>query len=69
MRTRGLVTMLRNRANREEIYSRPEYWNTKAAEDKSVGMWPNPHLNDLYHREQMEWFARETAGCDPPTGA
>ena len=22
-------------------------------------MWPNPHLNNLYHREQMEWFEWE----------
>lgn len=50
--------MIRNRAQREQVYSQPEYWDAKAAEfsGDSVGMWPNPHLNSLYHSEQLAWF-------------
>jgi len=49
----SLRQMLRNRRNREEVYSRPEYWNGKTEEHQghAVSMWPNNHLNRLYHRE------------------
>jgi 2-polyprenyl-3-methyl-5-hydroxy-6-metoxy-1,4-benzoquinol methylase len=49
----NLKQMLHNRRNREEVYSRPEYWNSKTEEHEgdAVSMWPNNHLNRLYHRE------------------
>jgi SAM-dependent methyltransferase len=46
--------MLLNRLRRAEVYSKAEYWDQKAAEldGHSVSMWPNNHLNALYHAEQ-----------------
>jgi len=53
--------MLRNRRNREEIYSRPEYWNGKTEEHlgDAVSMWPNNNLNRLYHLEMLALLASE----------
>jgi SAM-dependent methyltransferase len=47
--------MLVNRLRRAEVYSKAEYWDQKAEEldGHSVSMWPNNHLNELYHTEQM----------------
>lgn len=47
--------MLRDRRNRRQVYSRPEFWNTKASElaGDAVSMWRNNHLNRLYHAEQL----------------
>lgn len=55
MKTRGLRAALANRLRREQIYSRPDYWDGKAREysGRAVSMWGNNHLNELYHREQM----------------
>jgi SAM-dependent methyltransferase len=46
--------MLHNRLRRADVYSTAEYWDQKAAEldGHSVSMWPNNHLNELYHVEQ-----------------
>jgi SAM-dependent methyltransferase len=47
--------MLVNRLRRAEVYSTAAYWDHKAEEldGHSVSMWPNNHLNELYHSEQM----------------
>jgi len=52
---KGLVAMFRNRRNRKQLYSTPDYWNSKAVEleGDAVSMWPNNNLNRLYHREQL----------------
>lgn len=54
--TRGLLTLVRNRLNRAEVYSRAEYWDAKAREHAgdAVSMWPNSHLNALYSEEQAK---------------
>jgi 2-polyprenyl-3-methyl-5-hydroxy-6-metoxy-1,4-benzoquinol methylase len=51
----NFVNMLRIRLRREQIYTRSEYWDQKAVEytDKSISLWPNPSLNELYHKEQI----------------
>ena len=51
----NFVNMLRIRLRREEIYTQSEYWDQKAVEyaDKSISLWPNPSLNELYHKEQI----------------
>lgn len=56
MNAKGLGAMLRNRRNRKQLYSTPDYWNSKAVEHEgdAVSMWPNNNLNRLYHREQLE---------------
>lgn len=50
-----LAQMLRDRRRRRDVYSRPDFWNTKASEleGDAVSMWRNPHLNRLYHAEQL----------------
>ncbi len=57
----NLKQMFHNRRNREQIYSHPEYWNTKTEEHEgdAVSMWPNNHLNRLYHREMIALFDAE----------
>jgi SAM-dependent methyltransferase len=52
--------MLLNRLRRADVYSSAEYWDQKAAEldGHSVSMWPNNHLNELYHAEQTEVIDR-----------
>ena len=54
MDVKSVMAMVRNRMNRKEIYSRPEFWNAKAQQfsGNAVSMWPNNALNALYHREQ-----------------
>jgi SAM-dependent methyltransferase len=44
-----------DRKNREQLYCTAEYWDTKAAQQKSyaVSMWPNNHLNHYYHQERL----------------
>jgi 2-polyprenyl-3-methyl-5-hydroxy-6-metoxy-1,4-benzoquinol methylase len=46
--------MIANRLRRGEVYSKAEYWDKKAEEldGHSISMWPNNHLNELYHDEQ-----------------
>jgi len=50
--------MIRNRLNRERIYSTADYWNSKVEDyaGDAVSMWPNNHLNGHYHREQIEFL-------------
>ena len=56
MKITGIMTMWRNRAQRERLYSTAEYWDAKASEleGDAVSMWPNNTLNALYHKEQMD---------------
>jgi 2-polyprenyl-3-methyl-5-hydroxy-6-metoxy-1,4-benzoquinol methylase len=58
----NFANMLRIRLRREEIYTRSEYWDQKAVEydDKSISLWPNPSLNELYHREQINLIDKLT---------
>lgn len=51
----SLAKMLRDRRHRKDVYSRPDFWNRKAAElaGDAVSMWRNNHLNRLYHAEQL----------------
>jgi 2-polyprenyl-3-methyl-5-hydroxy-6-metoxy-1,4-benzoquinol methylase len=55
MKVSGLIAMLKNRAQREQLYSKAEYWDSKAEEmvGDAVSMWPNNELNRHYHAEQM----------------
>lgn len=55
MKVSSLSGMLANRLRRADIYSKADYWDQKAEEHAghSVSMWPNNHLNGLYHAEQM----------------
>ena len=49
-----LREMLRQRRDRERLYSTPEYWDGKASlyAGSAVSMWANETLNLLYEREQ-----------------
>ncbi len=54
---------IRQRRNRQAIYSKADFWNEKArnCRGKAASMWPNQHLNELYHAAQVkildEWLA------------
>lgn len=63
MKVRDLRAMLANRRDREDLYCKSEYWDSKAAEysDAAVSMWPNNHLNIHYQREQFAWLDRYTS--------
>lgn len=78
----SLKTMLKNRMDRERVYSQPDFWNEKAREydGDAISMWANNHLNALYHAEQVRTLAefvrasfdREldlAADCENPTAA
>ena len=51
-----LLTMLHMRQNRQAIYTESSYWDSKAKDYSglSISLWPNTHLNELYHKEQIE---------------
>lgn len=53
----NLKTMIKQRRDREELYATAEYWDGKAdaLEGAAVSMWPNNHLNALYHEEQLSF--------------
>ncbi len=55
MKVSGLFAMIKNRANRNDLYSSARYWDSKALEleGDAVSMWPNNHLNRLYISEQL----------------
>lgn len=55
--------MWRQRAGREELYSRAEYWDQKARTHKgtAVSMFVNHALNGHYQREQFGFFDRALA--------
>ncbi len=50
------VQKVRDRNQREELYSKPAYWDSKADQRQgyAVSLWENNCLNELYHLEQME---------------
>lgn len=56
MKVSGIIAMFKNRARRDTLYATAEYWDSKAVEMEgdAVSMWPNNHLNRLYHAEQMQ---------------
>lgn len=56
MKATGLINLIKNRWNREQVYSRAEYWDSKASElqGDAVSMWSNNNLNRLYHIEHMK---------------
>jgi len=56
MKATGLFNLIKNRWNRETVYSRAEYWDAKATEleGDAVSMWSNNNLNRLYHIEHMK---------------
>jgi len=47
--------MIKNRLNRDKIYSTPQYWNSKADgyQGQAISMWPNHVLNAYYSGEQI----------------
>ena len=53
-----LREMIRVRGQREDIYSRPDFWNSKAQnyDGSAVSMWPNRTLNAFYEREQRDFL-------------
>lgn len=52
--------MLKDRRNRQSLYSSSEYWDSKADsyDGTSVSMWPNQTLNGLYQIEQQRVIDR-----------
>ncbi|MEI6159145.1 MAG: class I SAM-dependent methyltransferase [Roseococcus sp.] len=56
--TSRFLQILRNRAKREVVYSRPEFWDGKAVDyrDSAVSMFPNRHLNGLLERDQFAFM-------------
>ncbi len=60
MHVSSIPAMIRNRINRDNIYNKAEYWNSKATEldGTAVSMWPNPNLNGHYHREVLDVLQR-----------
>ncbi len=53
-----LLSQIRARVNRTEVYSKPDFWDAKAAhfDGTSISMWANPHLNLRYHAEQCAFL-------------
>lgn len=51
-----LLKMIRQRHNRQNLYTSATYWDSKAVtyDDTAVSMWPNRTLNSLYENEQKE---------------
>lgn len=49
----NILTMIRQRRNRENLYATADYWDYKAAtyNATSVSMWANQSLNGLYNEE------------------
>lgn len=50
--------LFRNRAGRESIYSRPEFWDSKAFDyqDSAISMFTNRRLNALLERDQFAFI-------------
>jgi SAM-dependent methyltransferase len=47
---------IRDRANRNYVYSQPDFWDRKAVNysDSRASQWPNQTLNELLHREHTD---------------
>ncbi len=43
--------MVRDRWNREAVYTKPEFWDDAAKNYRDTGtnIWVNPHINELFH--------------------
>ena len=69
MNLRKLKALLHNRLHREDVYSRPEFWDAKAKsmEGQAVSMWPNNHLNAYYHQEVIAVLSRYLPDVDGKT--
>jgi 2-polyprenyl-3-methyl-5-hydroxy-6-metoxy-1,4-benzoquinol methylase len=58
----NLWQRIQQRRKRQSIYTTAEFWNEKArrSQGKAASMWPNQHLNELYHAAQInildEWL-------------
>lgn len=61
VRLDSLVSKLKNRFHRRKLYSKSAYWDVKAREyqDNAGSMWPNRHLNEIYHREHSALIDQE----------
>src|SRR5690606_10881095 len=59
MKLNKFFKMFEQRLDRENIYTQASYWDSKAVElqGNAVSMWPNNHLNKLYHEEQMKFLS------------
>ena len=53
-----LRQLLRNRAVRESLYSRPEFWDSKVSDyqDSAISMFTNRNLNILLERDQFAFI-------------
>jgi len=51
----SLIAKFRNRFKRKDLYVDAAYWNAKACQfaGHAGSMWPNRHLNEIYHREHL----------------
>lgn len=66
---RSLRDALRNRANRSDVYSKPDFWEWKARtfQGSAVSMFANRNLNARYEQVQFRFIdqvLRDVAGCD-----
>lgn len=60
MLIRDLFLMIKNRLNRDTLYSTPQYWDAKARDyqGQAISMWPNHILNVCYSDEQIAIIAK-----------
>ena len=49
----GLISFLKHRFNRENIYNTKEYWDsrTQIYKGKAISLWPNEYYNELCHQD------------------
>jgi 2-polyprenyl-3-methyl-5-hydroxy-6-metoxy-1,4-benzoquinol methylase len=52
--------MIKNRLDRDRVYSAPEYWDAKAVElqGDAASAWPNNNLNELYYAKMADAYRR-----------
>ena len=51
------LEMIRNRWNRDKVYTRPDFWDDAAEtyyRESGTNIWANPHLNDILHQVESE---------------
>lgn len=53
-----LQKLLRNRASRETVYSKPDFWDSKVSDyrDSAISMFTNRNLNTLLERDQFAFI-------------
>lgn len=61
------VKLLKSRMERDTLYATAEYWDAKAKDyhGHAISMWPNNHLNHLYHNEQIGLLLRIMSPIGP----